>query len=64
MIRSCPLTRRHLFSADLANLNIIVSLARLVPHPFVRRWRRRIVAKVDSIGLVVRKCFQCSAGKS
>ena len=39
----------------------MVRLVFLVPLPLVRRWRKRIVAKVDSIGLVVRRCFQCSA---
>ena len=33
-------------------------------QPFDRIVRCRTVAKVLSIGLVVRKCFQCSAGKS
>ena len=32
-----------------------VELAFLDPHPLVRRCRNRIVAKVDSIGLVVRR---------
>ena len=40
------------------SLNAIVSVAILEPHPLVRRVRRRTVAKVDSIGLVVRKCGQ------
>ena len=30
--------------------------------PFVTPSRSRTVANVDSIGLVVRRCFQCSAG--
>jgi hypothetical protein len=33
-------------------------------QPFDRMVRCRTVAKVLSIGFVVRKCFQCSAGKS
>ena len=33
-------------------------------QPFERTVRWRIVANVLSIGFVVRKCFQCSAGKS
>ena len=45
-------------------MNIIVRLALRVPLPLVRRWRKRIVAKVDSIGLVVRRWIQCKAGKS
>ena len=32
--------------------------------PFVTRWRRRTVAKGDSMTFVVRRCTQCSAGKS
>src|SRR5262245_6732781 len=34
------------------------------PAPFVTRWRSRTVANVDSITLLVRRCFQCSAGNS
>jgi hypothetical protein len=34
------------------------------PGPLVILLRFRTVAKVDSIGFVVRKCTQCSAGKS
>jgi hypothetical protein len=34
------------------------------PQPLVRGVRSRTVAKVDSMGLVVRKCGQCWAGKS
>jgi hypothetical protein len=34
------------------------------PAPLVARSRSRTVANADSITLVVRKCFQCSAGKS
>jgi hypothetical protein len=33
-------------------------------QPFDRLVRCRTVAKVLSMGFVVRKCFQCSAGKS
>ena len=33
-------------------------------QPFDRTVRCRTVAKVLSMGFVVRKCFQCSAGKS
>ena len=53
-IDSWQLSRLHFFY-DRAGLNIIVKLARRVPLTFVRRWRRRIVADVDSIALVVRK---------
>jgi hypothetical protein len=34
------------------------------PAPFVTRWRSRTVANGDSITFDVRRCFQCSAGKS
>jgi len=33
------------------------------PAPFVTRWRSRTVANGDSMTLLVRRCFQCSAGK-
>ena len=59
-----PLSRRQRRLADCASLNIMVRLAFLEPLPFVRRCRRRIVEKVLSMGLVVRRCPQCSAGKS
>ena len=36
----------------------------LEPGPLVIRCRRRTVANEDSIGFVVRMCFQGSAGKS
>ncbi|RPK54369.1 hypothetical protein EES42_43065 [Streptomyces sp. ADI95-17] len=35
-----------------------------LPAPLVTLVRRRTVAKVDSIGFVVRRWIQCSAGKS
>ena len=34
------------------------------PAPFVTLGRNRAVANGDSITLDVRRCFQCSAGKS
>ena len=34
------------------------------PAPFVTRWRSRTVANGDSMTFDVRRCFQCSAGKS
>ncbi len=34
------------------------------PAPLVTRWRRRTVAKGDSMTFPVRRCSQCSAGKS
>jgi len=46
------------------SLKAIVMPAVREPAPFVVRVRAFTVAKVDSIGFVVRRCFQCSAGKS
>jgi hypothetical protein len=43
-------------------LNAIAIPAALEPGPLVTFVRWRTVAKVDSIGLVVRKWIQCSAG--
>jgi hypothetical protein len=37
--------------------------ANLDPLPFVLTVRNRTVANVDSIGFVVRRGIQCSAGK-
>ena len=45
------------------NLNTIVRHAIRLPLPLVSTVRNRTVAKVDSIGFVVRMCRQCSAGK-
>src|SRR5712691_11193728 len=49
-------------SATLMSLNAMVSPAVREPAPLVTPSRRRTVAKLDSIGLVVRRCFQCAAG--
>lgn len=45
------------------SLNAIIKPFVRLPAPVVTRWRNRTVANADSIGFVVRKCFQCSAGK-
>jgi hypothetical protein len=58
------LSRRQRRLADWASLIIMVRLAVLEPLPFVRRCRRRIVAKVLLVGLVVRRGPQSSAEKS
>ena len=58
------LSSLHLREAESMSLKTIVRQAILDPLPLVRRCRSRTVANVDSIGLVVRKCTQCSAGKS
>jgi putative transposase len=59
-----PLRRRQCFWASRPSLKTMVSVAIREPDPLVRWVRNRTVAKVDSIGLVVRKCDQCWAGKS
>ncbi len=46
------------------SLKAIASPAARDPGPLVTLVRRRTVAKVDSIGFVVFKWSQCSAGKS
>jgi hypothetical protein len=45
-------------------LNAIAIPAAFDPGPFVISLRFLTVAKVDSIGLVVRRWIQCSAGYS
>ncbi len=61
---SAPLSLRHDCSAVSSSLKTMASPAAREPGPFVTRVRRRTVANADSMGLVVRRCFQCSAGKS
>ena len=51
-------------SADLASLKTIASAVWRDRQPLVLSVRSRTVANVLSIGLLVRTCFQCSAGKS
>lgn len=59
----CPSSRRQLFCAPSSSLKTMASAVLLDRHPFDRMvWRT--VAKVVSMGLVVRRCYQCSAGKS
>ena len=55
--------RRQFFCAHRPSLNIIWSMPSRERPPLERRVRR-IVAKVDSIGLLVRMLCQCGAGKS
>ncbi len=59
-----PLKARHRFSADCINLKAIVRHAVRLPLSLVCFVHKRTVAKVLSMGLVVSKCFQYSAGKS
>ena len=46
------------------SLNTMASAVLFERQPFERIVRCRTVAKVLSIGFEVRRCFQCSAGKS
>ena len=59
-----PRSLRQRDSAHWSSLNILSSMVSRFRQPRVVRVRWRIVAKVDSIGLVVRMLCQCSAGKS
>ena len=54
----------QLFSAHRHSLKTMVSTVSLERHPLVLLVRSLTVAKVDSMGLLVRMCLQCSAGKS
>jgi hypothetical protein len=56
------MTARHRVCADSMSLNAIATPAAREPGPLVTRWRSLTVAMVHSIGLVVRKWIQCSAG--
>src|SRR5271155_1359356 len=59
-----PSRRRQLFSATCASLKIMAIAVLFERHPLERTVRCRTVANVLSMGLLVRRCFQCSAGKS
>ncbi len=56
--------RRHRCWADSTSLKAIATPAALEPGLLVTRCRSLTIAKVDSIGLVMRRCTQCSAEKS
>src|SRR3954464_4153232 len=60
--RCGALTARQRDWAASMSLNAIATPAAREPGPLVTRCRSRTVAKVDSIGLVVRRWLQCSAG--
>lgn len=62
--RVCGLSNAERFWALRHSLNTIVSMVSRDKHPRVFAVLSRTVAKVDSIGLVVLKCAQYSAGKS
>jgi hypothetical protein len=55
---------RQVLSADFASLKTIANALARDMQPLVLSVRSRTVAKVLSIGLLERRCFQCSAGKS
>src|SRR5262249_24141799 len=59
-----PSSRRQFFSAASANLKIMASAILFERHPLERTVRWRTVAHELSMTLVVRRCFQCSAGET
>jgi len=61
---SDPFSFRHFRFALKISLKVMASAVLRLRHPLVFTVLRRTVAKVLSIGLVVRMCLQCSAGKS
>lgn len=61
---AAPFHARHPLEADSISLNTIVRHAVRVPDPLVFSVRSRTVANTLSMALVVRRCRQCSAGKS
>ena len=64
-VRSCRARNRcQRFAALCHSLNTLASMVVRDKQPRVLFVRQRTVANVDSIGLVVRRCPQCSAGKS
>ena len=61
--RCGALTARQQAWAGSMSLNALATpAAALEPGPLVTRWRSLTVAKVDSIGLVLRRWIQCSVG--
>ena len=62
--RCTPSSRRHRACAMSRSLYAIRSPFVRDPAPLVTRWRSRTVANGGSITFDVRRCFQCSAGKS
>ena len=62
MTRWGALTARQRVGVDRVGVKAIAIPAALDPGLLVMRWRRRTVAKVDSIRFVVRRRIQCSAG--
>jgi hypothetical protein len=62
--QSKPRSFRQFCSAHCPSLNIMCSMPSRDRQPFDRLVRWRIVAKADSIGLLVRMLCQCRAGTS
>ena len=62
--RCGPLTARQRSWAASISLNAMASPAAREPGPLVTLVRSRTVENVDSIGFVVLRWIQCSAGKS
>ncbi len=60
-LRLNPTPQRRVW-ADSISLKAIATPAAREPGPLVTRVLSRTVAKVDSIGFVVRRWIQCSAG--
>ena len=59
-----PSSLRHFALADKISLKTMASAVLRLRQPLVFTVLWRTVANVLSMGLVVRMCFQCSAGKS
>lgn len=57
-----PFSLRRVLAAAMTSLNTIRWAVSGESAPFVRTFQCRTVEKTLSIGLVVRKCTQCSAG--
>lgn len=57
-------TARHRCWADSTSLKTIAKAGDALPAPLATFVRSRTVAKADSMGFVVRRWIQCSAGKS
>src|SRR5215213_1835831 len=59
-----PISRRQVFAAAMTSLNTIIRAVVGDNEPLVRTVRCRTVANTLSIGFVVRRWIQCSAGQS
>lgn len=63
-MRWAPVIARQRSWANSTNLNTVARAAAELPAPRVTLVRSLTLENVDSMGLVVRKCTHCSAGKS